>query len=97
MATTSQGAVEVDGKVSEIRGEIKTALEQVTELLNLADSVRRDLAFRIRKGESPTAEEIPALQAALTGKKALVLAAVNAIQEPSVADLTALAETPNPS
>ena len=97
MATTSQGAVEVDGKVSEIRGEIKAALEQATELLNLADSVRGDLAFRIRKGEAPADAEIPTLQAALTEKKALVLAAVNAIQEPSVADLTALAETANPS
>lgn len=96
MSATAQGAQALDKKVAEIQQEARAALESATELYTLAAMVREDLAFRIRKNEPPAETEIPQLHGALVAKKAEVVSKVNAIQEPTIDEFQALAETPNP-
>lgn len=101
MATTPQGAIELQKKVLEIRRSLKQVADAAQTGYNLAERIAlgddSDLGFRIRKGEAPKAEEIPPLQATLAGLKTNIEALASAIEVPSVEDFTALAETPDPS
>lgn len=100
MATTLQGARELQTKILQIRRQLKSVSDAAQTGYNLAGRIalgdESELGFRIRKGESPKAQEIPALQQQLAGLKAQLTVLVGEIEVPTEAEFIELAETANP-